>query len=136
MGIRVERLEHGDMDMWLALGPFFCDRSVVKDLGGPIYSAPGVSWFVARQDNDEVVGFASLREANGVLWYDYAYVAPASRGKGVFGKLSKERDKQLRRDTRPRRAVMPLGRWPHYEKRGWTILSTRGSWVTVEKTSP
>jgi len=120
--------------MWIVLGQFFCSRAVLKEMAGPMYSAPGMLWFVAfDDDHDDAVGFVSLREKDGALWYDYAYVAPDMRGKGIFAKLSKARDKHLRGNRRPLRATMPKRRWKHYEERGWSIVSQRGSWITLEK---
>lgn len=133
--LRIEALEHGADAMWLALGPFFCDRATLKDLAGPIYSAPGVTWFVARDATGRVVGFVSAREHGGAVWFDYAYVAPERRSGGVFAELSKARDKWLRarKNKLPLRATMPDRRLPHYTQRGWTEVSRRGSWVTVER---
>lgn len=132
MGTRVVVLEHGTDAMWITMGPFFCDRAVLKELAGPMYSGPTTTWYAAV-DGDVVVGFISSREAKDVLWYDYAYVAPDRRGTGIFGELSKAREKYLKNDGRPRRATMPDRRWPHYKKRGWKKLSERGSWITIER---
>jgi hypothetical protein len=135
VAIRIEALSHGEDRMWLAMGPFMCDRAVIKDLAGPIYSASGVTWFVAF-DGDRPVGFASLREHNGAHWFDYDYVAADMRKKGVFGKLAKARDKHIKGLAKPARSLIQEKRWPHYEERGWTIVSQRKSWLTIERTTP
>jgi GNAT superfamily N-acetyltransferase len=132
MGLRVEVLEHGSDATWIALGPLVMSRQVVKDLAGPVYSSPATTWLVAR-DGAAVVGFASLRQVGGAWAFDYGYVVPERRGKGVFAKLAKERDKLVRKAPAPCRALIPERRWPHYEERGWTELSRRGSWLNIER---
>lgn len=134
MGIRIELYDHDDDDLWCKVGRLVTDRAVHRDLGGPIYSAEGVSWFVAVDSDGEVIGFASMRPADDTLHYDYAYVAPGKRGKGVFTRLAKMRDKWAAKSgARQIRTVVRQERWKHYRKRGWAVKSRRGSWVHARK---
>lgn len=122
-------LKHGDKRLWPLIGPFLCNREVLKELLGPIYSADGVVWFVATE-RGAVIGFCSLRPTDSALWFDYAYVIPERRGKGVFSKLATARDKFVADlEPLPLRIAVPERRWKHYRSRGWSEHSRRGSWV-------
>jgi hypothetical protein len=136
--MKIETYIHGssgDKALWAALGPFLCDRKVIKDLGGPIYSAPGVHWFVAY-DGDRVVGFASMRLAPQAVWHDYGYVVPDRRSTGVFTALAKTRDREAAHESTPARSVICAPRWKHYKARGWKIATKRGQWFTITREKP
>ena len=134
MGLHVTVHQHGDADLWCWLGAFATDREVLRELGGPIYSTEGSVWFVAEDDAGEVVGWASLRVSGETLWYDYGYVVPAKRGKGIFGRIARVRDRHARRiEAQRQRIVVRADRWKHYAQRGWKIMSRRGSWVHAER---
>lgn len=130
MGHYIIEAEHGDPQMFLLAGPFLCDREVIKELAGPIYSAEGVRWFFAVEGDRDVIGFCTVRETPTAYWFDYEYVVPDRRGEGVFTDLAKARDDYLRtREPRPLKIACTERRWPHYEARGWRVQSKRGSWV-------
>lgn len=132
--MKIETYIHGssrDSALWAALGPFLVNREVVAELGGlPIYSAPGMHWFIARE-GDRVVGFSAMRLAPKAVWYDYGYVVPDRRGQGVFAALGKVRDAEAAHSSAPVRAVIREDRWKHYRQRGWKIASRRGSWLHI-----
>jgi hypothetical protein len=133
--MKIDTYIHGGSDddvLWAALGPFLCDRKVLDECGSPIYSTPGVHWFVAR-DSGRVVGFASMRLTTKAIWYDYGYVVPGSRGHGVFTALARARDAEVARDPLPRRTAVREARWKHYKQRGWKVESRRGSWIYATK---
>jgi hypothetical protein len=48
--MQIDSYQHGADGLWIALGPYLCDRAVHKELGGPIYSTAGMTWLVARDD--------------------------------------------------------------------------------------
>lgn len=130
MGHYIIEAEHGDPQMFLFAGPFLCDREVIKELAGPVYSAPGVQWFFAVEGDRDVLGFCTVRDAPDAYWFDYAYVVPERRGEGVFTALADARDEYLRSlPPKPLRVACPERRWPHYEARGWRVHHRRGSWV-------
>ena len=142
MRIDIEQHVHHDNNpvedhaLWAAIGPLLCHRSVHEACGGPIYSVPGVRWFIARSRQREgepsrVLGFASLRPTPSALWYDYGYVVPDVRGRGVFTKIAEARDAAALElaPTIHTRTVIRKDRWKHYKSRGWTIQSRRGSWI-------
>lgn len=131
--MRIDVYRHGDDALWIAIGPFLCDRAVHKELGGPIYSTSTTTWLVARDASARVVGFASLRNSGKTAWLDYAYVVPATRSRGVFERLSAERETLAVTLKLPLRTVLRQERWKHYRGRGWKIESTRGSWIHAVK---
>lgn len=131
--MRIDVYRHGDNALWLAIGPFLCDRTVHKELGGPIYSLATTTWLVARNGDESVIGFASLRNDGKAAWLDYAYVVPTTRSKGVFARLSIEREKIAKDLKLPLRTVVRQARWKHYRGRGWKIVTTRGSWIHAIK---
>lgn len=129
-------LEHGDPRLWPLLGPFAVDRGVHKELGGPILSSEHVTWLFAVDDAGAVLGFCALRDTTSSIWYDYGYVVPACRKRGVFRALAKARDKHAQPDTRPRKTAVREDRLPHYEQRGWAIATRRGRWAYLVKEAP
>ena len=141
MTTKIETYIHGhsgDAVLWTTLGPIFSDRKVVADLGGlPIYSTPGVHWFITIDDG-RPIGFASMRRASSAIWYDYAYVVPDRRHMGVFTALARDRDRTAFNlwQQLPIRAVIRHERWKHYKTRGWEIVSRRGSWTRILKEKP
>lgn len=128
MGISVIPYDHDDNGLWDHVGAMLTSRTVVAELGGPVYSTPGTTWMVAMVGG-ACVGFACYREHRGEVWHDYAYTLPEHRGMGVFSALVAAREAHLSGDARPRRVVVTEKRWPQYEARGWSAVSKRGAWV-------
>jgi len=128
--MKIVHLQHGDPDLWVALGEMLVARSVHKELGGPIYSATGNHWWVTRERGD-VIGFASLRPTDSAVWHDYGYVVEAARHRGVHAELADARDAFAAATWPglPARIVVRDKRWKHYKKRGWQVERQRGSWV-------
>jgi hypothetical protein len=130
MGRDIKVFQHGSPELWVLLGPFLCNREVHKELSGPICSAPGVTWFIEVEGDGVVIGFCSLRETDSAYWFDYGYVVPGRRKKGVFARLAKAREKYIAKlPERPVKIVVPERRWKHYKSRGWSVQTQRGSWI-------
>jgi GNAT superfamily N-acetyltransferase len=121
--------------MWDAVGPFACSRSVIKELGGPIYSADGMLWLVARDSAGRVVGFASIRRTESEVWFDYGFVVEELRGRGVFAALAAERDQLAKRSHLLQRTVIRAERWKHYQQRGWEKLRAAGQWLHLSRSA-
>jgi GNAT superfamily N-acetyltransferase len=134
--MRIDVYQHGNDSLWIALGPYLCDRAVHKELGSPIYSTTGMMWLVARNGAGRVIGFASLRAHGLATWLDYAYVVPTTRSKGVFARLSAERERLAKDAKLPLRTVVRQTRWEHYRERGWKVVRKRGSWIYATKEAP
>lgn len=129
METRIAVIPHGRRELWCTLGQFFCDRDVIREMAGPLYSGDGVTWFVAR-DGRRVVGFCSLRETRNAYWYDYLYTVPDRRGEGIASVLAAARERHVAAlEARPIMVACPAKRWHHYETRGWTVRSRRGAWI-------
>lgn len=125
-----------DNMLWSALGPLITNREVISDLGWlPVYSVPGMHWFIAR-DAAVVIGFAALRITDKAVWYDYGYVVPSRRASGYFAALADARDREASNTRAPQRAVIRAARLKHYKSRGWKVTSTRGSWRHILREAP
>lgn len=127
--VTIEHYEHGPK-LWPRLGPFLASRSVHRELGGPILSAPATHWWVALEGR-QVVGFASLRVTRTALWHDVTYVVPEARHRGTHASLAAARDAYAaeHHPDLPARVATCAERWHHYVERGWAVASERGTWV-------
>ncbi len=137
LNVKNLKYQHGDQDqdLWIGIGPFLVSREVHNDCGGPIYSTAGTTWILAYAGG-EVVGFASLRCSKSVSYYDYGYVLPDWRKRGVYTQLADDRTVLAQSLGLPLRTVIRAARWPHYKERGWKKLSVRGQWIHAGKELP
>ena len=128
--IQIVQLEHGDPRLWELIGPALASREVHRELGGPMYSAPGTRWWLALEAG-ALLGFASLRLTSTAAWIDYSYVIGSWRGRGLHTQLAAARDAWADEHAPGlhRRVAVREDRWHHYAERGWRIASERGSWV-------
>lgn len=133
MGIDVRQYSHTDAELWPQLGPLACSRQVQKELEGPVFSSPAVTWFIAR-DGEQVVGFAAMRVDSKGYWVEYAYVIPERRKQGIHKLLADARAKCLAEmPEQTIRVCCKADRWKHYKNQGFVVSSERGSWVYGEK---
>jgi len=133
--MKTVHLTHGDAALWSLMGENFCSRAVHKEIGGPIFSTPGMHWWIATE-RGRVIGFASMRPTAAAVWLDYGFVVESERGKGVFAGLAQMRIDTARVDhpDLPLRVAVRADRWSKYKQRGWRKSSQRGSWVYGELT--
>jgi hypothetical protein len=140
--MKIVKFEHGNPEMFRLLGVYFCSKDVHKELGGPLYSSPGCTWFVALEyqpddkglQEEVVLGFCSMRETESSVWFDYDYVKPTHRGKGISTALSEARNKDA--VAKPVMVCVKSERWEkHYLPRGWQVKIKRGSWVYGVRTA-
>lgn len=133
MGIDIIRLRHGEPPLWELVGTFLCSREVIKALDGPIYSSEPVTWFVAVEDG-AAIAFLTLHDTPTSYWRDYAYTVPDRRGQGIHHQLAAVCDTHLATlPPKPLRVLCRRYRWPHYERRGFTIEKQRGDWITIAR---
>lgn len=128
----IETLEFGEDRLFCLLGRFFCSREAHKDLGGPIFGSESMTWFVALEEG-RAIGFCTLRVEKTAYVFDYAYVMPEWREKGVYRTLSAAR--QARLETLPPLPVRVCAReqkWPIWEGRGFVQKQKRGQWIYGE----
>lgn len=83
-----------DKDFYSVMGRFLAKRSIVRELGEPLYDDDGKLWFVSF-DGENVQGFASLT-LDSVALLGSAYVLPGFRHTGVYKRLLDERLKYAR----------------------------------------
>ena len=83
-------MTHSDPHFYQILGPYLAQRSIAKELGGPIRDDDGKVWVVAL-DQGVVQGFCAyyLRRETAVLCS--AYVRPAYRKQGLYQTLFRHR---------------------------------------------
>ena len=85
--------EHAEVYSHLA--PFAMSRTVVRELGGPVFTSPSHRWVFAFDDTHEgspLLGWAGVDlSRDGVAALDWNYVLPEYRRAGVFGVLNRER---------------------------------------------
>lgn len=120
---------------YMDMGPFFASREVSEELGEPMDDEEGTFWFLMYQDK-KVVAWSALRiREDGIAVFDWTYVVPAMRQKGLWGRLHKaklafvkERElKAIRAGTRDedlKETYKSLG-WAHrHDKGAWSFYET------------
>lgn len=117
------------------LGHFFASPQVRRECGGyALNDGPFYRWFVASDKADgRAVGFASIEQRSDTLMWRQAYVHVEARGHGVFRTLRRRvlayADRhRLACTTHAQAHSVPL-LLPH----GFSVLSTRGKWTTLER---
>jgi hypothetical protein len=128
MKIEVRMLKHGEGDFYSLAGPFALSKEVHKDLGEPLSSAPGMTWWFALTDGVPV-GFCTLRETDDSHWLDYHWTVPVNRGKGIQKKLAAAREKHLATlPGKPLRMAARSHNWAFWEQQGFAVANRRGDW--------
>lgn len=120
--LRIERMINTDPGFYQILGPFLSRRSIVRDLGDPVWDDDGKFWFVAL-DGNAVAGFAGLRSEETKHVFCSAYVLPVCRRQGVYTLLVDERIKILAQSPRPAVATARTVAVPALMKVGFTVVS-------------
>lgn len=135
---RIRCMTNEDEDFYMLIGPFLSRRSIVKEIGGPIWDDDGMYWYVALSSEHEVLGFAATREKRGnkqsiINELDNAYVLPEYREQGIYASLLDARIAMCL-DGSLMRAVVNVNSREQFFKRGFTVHRHRGkSFVEVEK---
>lgn len=133
MAIEVRKFEHSAKRLWPLVGPWVTSRSVHRELGGPVLSGDGTTWFVAL-DGAKPVGFMQLRDTPTAYWRDAAYVVEGFRGKKVHQRMVAAAESHLSSlPPKPVKVVCRTARWKHYARRGFKQTSQRGDWIYGEK---
>lgn len=73
------------------LAKLLLKKEVGKEIGYPVYHYPN-SKYCVKIIKDEIAGFASMREIDGLTLFEYDYVIPSHRKKGIYGSLLKFRE--------------------------------------------
>lgn len=133
MKFTIDQLPHTEAKLWPMIGPIVTSREVHKELGGAMFSDVRTMWWVAHE-GPVVLGCCCARVTDKGIWIDNAYVVKESRKKGVHAALCVAREKWIEKQQPSTILVCcRASRWPHFEKRGFILKSTRGSWKYAEK---
>lgn len=120
---------YGDM------GRFFCNKAIIQELEGPIYSDEFHRWLLVK-DGNRVIGFASwTTEKHPVIQFGVIWVEPKYRRQGIARELFAWRSKlcQEQGATTFRALANLTSRHLHLAD-GWQLKTTRGArWATFEK---
>jgi GNAT superfamily N-acetyltransferase len=117
------------------MGHFFASATVRRECGGyPLSDSPRHRWFVVQRKGDTcVLGFISIEQQSNAVRIRDGYLRPVARRHGLFRELLQQvlgyiDELGLACTTRvPQSCAKLLA--PH----GFHVLSTRGSWVTLER---
>ena len=117
------------------MGWFFASPNVRRECGGyPLNDGQLYRWFVVRQ-RGRVLGFISLEQRSDIIRIRDGFVRAEARGRGLFRALRAQAlyyiDQQrivcsARVTSRSAELLAPYG---------FTVQSTRGNWVTMERRS-
>lgn len=117
------------------MGWFFASPNVRRECGGyPLNDGPLYRWFVVRQ-RGRVLGFISLEQRSDIIRIRDGFVRAEARGRGLFRAL---RTQAL--DYIDRQGIVCSARVTSHSADlltpyGFTVQSTRGNWVTMERRS-
>lgn len=126
-----------DHDFYSIMGRFFCDKSVLDELEGPIYNHVGSEWLVVKQNSDSVVAFSSFRPVQNGRWmFGDTWVAPSVRRSGIFGHLFSLRESIcIQRGAKELRGLANVLSRPIYERNWYSVTFRRGPrWTGFVKT--
>lgn len=119
------------------LGRFFASPSVRRECGGyPLNDGPRYRWFVVQRILDQrALGFISIEEQPRLVRIRDGYVRPEARGYGLFRELRRRVLDHVEQLNVKAVARLPAACVPHLQRHGFTVISARGQWVTLEKTA-
>ncbi len=83
-------MTNADHEFYPTLGPYLSRRTVVAELGGPVWDDDDKTWFVVMVAG-QLAGFSAVTLALPVATLCSAYVLPEFRGQGVYHHMLAER---------------------------------------------
>jgi predicted GNAT family acetyltransferase len=136
--MHIERYAHdeGNEFFWSKMGRFFASPAVRNAVGGFMTSGPQFTWWVAFDDEGQVLGFcAAKREKKTQIYLTYAYVLPEYRGQGVYTALflARLQDVLLEGNVTRMYAVCNLASEGIFLNYDFAPCGTRGSYTIVER---
>lgn len=122
---------------WVAMGPLFTSKEIVKELEGPMFDDDTYSWIIAYDADENVAGFTSLTVARidkGVAECTAAYVMPDHRRKGLYRELFRQREKLgFELGAKELRGIAnPTSKYV-FEDEGWEVARMAGKWTHFRK---
>jgi GNAT superfamily N-acetyltransferase len=95
--VKIEIFREETPRFWLLMGKYFAYRSFAFEMGGwQFYTKPFSVWFIALDENDNVLGFCSAINEGRYYFFDNFYVNNEYRGIGTGSELHKIRDKEIK----------------------------------------
>lgn len=128
--LKIQRMTNEDERFYATLGPWLSRRSVVNELGSPIWDDDGKEWFVAFRGR-KLVGFAALRRVGQHLSLVSAYVLPEHRRQGVYAALVRARVEAA--GSEALKAVATADAVPALKRAGLKQSGERGKYTVMER---
>jgi GNAT superfamily N-acetyltransferase len=128
MSIEIVQITNKDEKFYRLVGPFISRRSIVAELGNPVWDDEGKVWFVATQEG-VVVGFAAVKDSGKHKALCSAYVLPEYRGKGIYSTLLESRLKFI--GDFPVKAIATPASVPALTKAGLKKIGQKGKFTVL-----
>lgn len=114
-------------DFFEKMGKFFAFRTYANEMGGwQFYTKEGSIWFILV-DDDKILGFCSIIQEKGYIYFDNFYMLKEYRGKGLSKLLWKERMKVARAMKQEIRVISDKEiQFRRYEREGFEFYGMRG----------
>lgn len=121
---RIRRLTNTDGDFYLLVGPLLSRRSIVAELGSPVWDDEGKVWHVAVNGEGEVFGMVGRTDSEICsMW-----VVPDRRGDlvgaGLLHAAASDTDDPLRATVKPDAVEL-------FARLGFTESGTKGSYTKM-----
>lgn len=133
MPLTITRLNNTDPAFYPTLGPFLARRTVVAELGAPVWDDDGKQWFVARDDAGKVLGFRAVSVKGRVATFCSAYVVPEHRGEGVYAALIADALDYAAGVADEAKATVQEGAVKALKKAGFKATGERGKFTLMER---
>ena len=130
--IDIKRMDNADTDFYAVMGRFLSRRSIVDEIGSPIWDDDGKVWFVALSGG-AVQGWVAVTSTKNAVKFCSDYILPDFRSSGVYAKLFAERDKAYGHlDASATVSPMSL---QAYLSNGFQQTGTRGKYTVVKRSA-
>ena len=128
--LKISRLTNQEKGFYLLMGPFLSRRSIVSELGSPVWDDDGKEWFIATIRN-KVVGFAAVKNSGSYHSLVSAYVLPENRRRGIYRQLLMERLKSI--GEGPVKSTASPASVRALQSVGFKIVRKRGMFTVMER---
>lgn len=129
--VLIMAMTNGHQDFYSLVGPFLSRRSIVAEIGAPIWDDDDKQWFVARCGS-AVVGIAALVTHNKSLTLVSVHVVPEYRRRGVSRALVAACLDASAACGLPVRAVAGEALVRTLKQSGFRPVGARGRFTTME----
>lgn len=130
--MKINIFTNRDPEFYAIMGPHLSRRSIVAELGDPVWDDDGKRWFLAFE-GEILVGFAGLRTAGPKATFCSSYVFPPFRRRRVYSALIQARLAELRTGTTATTMARKAAQ-PALEKAGFVVIRETANYARMEKT--